>query len=197
MITHAPRRIIAPVALVALLALSLAGCRTARAGKAYQDPNMDFGALRTVAVLPFTNLSRDNLAGERVRDVFASALLASGAVYVVPYGEVVRALGKAAVVNAAIPSTEEVTKLGTALKADGVIVGVVKEYGEVRSGAASGNVVSMSIQLVETATGRVVWSGASTKGGISMSDRLLGSGGTPINVATEAAVDDILEQMFK
>ena len=52
---------------------------------------MDFGSIRTVAVMPFQNLSRDNLAGDRVRDVFANALLATEAVYVIPNGEVARA----------------------------------------------------------------------------------------------------------
>lgn len=163
----------------------------------YQDSNMDFGAIKTVAVMPFTNLSRDNLAGDRVRDVFASMLLATGTVYVVPYGEVVRNVGKAGIAAPNIPAVEDVVKLGTMLKADGVIVGTVKEYGEVRSGTATGNVVSMSVQLYETATGKVVWSGTTTKGGIKFKDRLLGGGGEPLNDATEAAVDDLLSHMFR
>jgi hypothetical protein len=179
-----------------LLLLAVAGCGSSR-GKPYQDPNMDFGAIRSVAVLPFANLTRDNLAAERVRDVFASTLLSTGAVYVIPYGEVIRTVGKAGVPTPAQPSVDDVMKLGTALKVDGVVLGVVKEYGEVRSGTASGNVVSLSVQLVETATGRVVWSGASTKGGVTIKDRLLGGGGQPLNDATEAAVDEILDQMFK
>jgi hypothetical protein len=178
-----------------LLAAALAGC--ASRGQRYQDRDMDFGSIRTVAVMPFTNLSRDNLAAERVRDVFASMLLASGGVYVVPYGEVMRTVGRAGIASPTSPSTDEVTKLGTALKVDAVVLGVVKEYGEVRSGSASGNVVSVSIQLLETTTGKIVWAGATTRGGITMKDRLLGGGGLPLNDATEAAVDDLLDKMFR
>ena len=36
-----------------------------------------------------------------------------------------------------------------------------------------------------------------TKGGISMADRLLGGGGTPVNDVTEAAVRDLLDKLFK
>lgn len=158
---------------------------------------MDFGAIRTVAVLPFANLSRDNLAAERVRDVYSSMLLATGAVYVVPIGEVARALGKAGIATPATPSTDDVVKLGTSLKADAIIAGVVKEYGEVRSGTAAGNAVSVSVQLFETATGKVVWAGSTTRGGVTMSDRLFGGGGEPLNHVTEAAVDDLLNKMFK
>ena len=183
------------VALVLALA-GLAGCATHR-GYKYQDKNMDFGAIRTVAVMPFSNLSRDNLAAERVRDAYTSMLLATGAVYVLPYGEVVRTVAKVGVASPTTPSVEEVTKIGAQLKADGVITGVVREYGEVRSGVAMSNVCSLSIQLFETATGKVVWSGETTRGGVNWSDRLFGGGGAPLNDVTEAAVDDLLNKMFK
>jgi hypothetical protein len=182
--------------LVAAIAVALAGCSHGR-GQRYQDRDMDFGAVRTVAVMPFGNLSRDNLAADRVRDVFSSMLLATGGVYVVPTGEVARYIGKAGVAAPMTPSVDEVVKLGTMLKADAILLGVVKEYGEVRSGTASGNVVSMSVQLLETATGKVVFAGASTRGGITMTDRLFGGGGAPLNDVTEAAVDDLLSKMFK
>ncbi len=177
--------------LVVLLALACAS------GHRYQDAQMDFGSVKTVAVLPFANLSRDNLAGERVRDTFANALLATGAVYVLPAGEVARALGKAGVANAAAPSSEEIVKLCQAVKADAVITAVVKEYGELRSGTATGNVASVSAQMLEGTTGKVVWAASTTKGGIGLSDRLLGGGGAPLNDVTEAAVDDLVSKLLK
>lgn len=181
-------------ALVALLAV--AGCAGGRARR-YQDPQMDFGAIRTVAILPFTNLSRDNLAAERVREVFASELLATSAVYVLPFGEVVRGIGKVGVGAPSQPSVEEVVKLGATLKAEGVITGTVKEYGEIRSGAASSNVISVTVQLFETATGKVVWAADATKGGVTFGDRMLGGGGDPMNDVTQAAIDELLRKLLK
>jgi len=174
---------------------ALAAC--ASSGHRYLDKNMDFGSIRTVAVLPFQNLSRDNLAADRVRDVYQNALLATEAVYVVPNGEVSRAIGRSGVVNATTPSTEEIVRLGKAMMAEAVFTGTVKEYGEVRSGSAAGNVISMSVQMHETATGKLVWSGTTTKGGVSFSDRLFGGGGVPLNHLTEEAVDDLLNKLFK
>jgi hypothetical protein len=193
---HAMMRISRRGAVAALLVATVAGCASSR-GQRYQDRNMDFGAVRTVAVMPFVNLTRDNLASDRVRDVFSSMLLATGGVYVLPAGEVARGVARAALPAPASPSAEDVVKLGTTLKVDAVITGVVKEYGEVRSGSASSNVISMSVQLLETATGKVVWAGTTTRGGISMADRLFGGGGSPLNDVTEAAVDDVLNKMFK
>jgi len=38
---------------------------------------------------------------------------------------------------------------------------------------------------------------SSTKGGITFGDRLFGGGGEPMNVVTERAADDIIDQLFK
>lgn len=180
----------------AALALSLAACATS-GGRNYHDLNMDFGSVKTVIVLPFANLSRDSAAAERIRDAYSSALLATGALYVVPQGEVARALSRVAVSAPTAPTAEEVVKLGQLVKADAVFTGVVREYGETRSGTAVGNVVSVSVQLQESGTGKVVWSGVVTKGGIGFFDRLVGSGGAAMNDVTEAAVDDLIAKLFK
>ena len=83
----------------------------------YRDPNMDFWAIQTVAVMPFLNLTRDTIAGERVRDVFINRLLSTGAVYVLPIGEVARGIARAEIQNPAAPSQEEVVKLSGLIKA--------------------------------------------------------------------------------
>lgn len=181
-----------------VLALALAtGCAGAHGRRTYQDPNMDFGSIHTIAVLPFENLSRDSAAADRVQEVFSDMLLATGAVYVVPPGEMARAVSRLAVVDPHSPSVEEVVKIGGLVKADAVLRGVVKEYGEVRSGAAVGNVVSVSLALYETSTGKVVWSASSTKGGIGFGDRLLGGGGEPMDGVTEQVADDLIAKLFR
>ncbi len=167
-------------------------------GRSYQNRNMDFGSIRTIVVMPFWNLSRESLAADRVRDVFASSLLATEATYVVPLGEVGRAISRVGVANPVSPSADEIVKIGAMLKAEALITGVVKEYGEVRTGSAGANVVSLSAQMFETTTGKVVWSGSSTKGGVSFGSRLLGtSGGDPVNDVTEQAVDDLIKQLLR
>ncbi|BDV42817.1 lipoprotein [Geotalea uraniireducens] len=178
---------------VAVAVYWLAGC----AGEqVYHDPNMDFGAVKTVAVMPFSNLTRDNLAGERVRDVFSTALLASGGFYVVPAGEVGRGISRAGIATPTTPSPEDVVKLAKMIGADAVITGVVKEYGETRSGTVTANIISVSAEMIEGQTGRIVWSASSTKGGVGFTDRLFGGGGEPMNVVTEEAVNDLLDKLF-
>jgi hypothetical protein len=185
--------ILRKVILYAALVL-LSACTSA---DLYKDQKMDFGSIYTVAVMPLTNLSREQVASDRVRDVFVTMLLASGDVYVVPQGEVARGVSLAGVINPSAPSTDEVKKLGTILKADAIITGVVREYGEVRSGSASANVLSVSFEMAEVQTGKVVWSVSSTKGGIGFLDRLFGGGGEPMNDITEKTIKDVINNLFK
>lgn len=167
--------ILSKAILYAVLILVTA-CKSA---DTYRDPKMDFGSIYTVAVMPLTNLSKEQAAADRVRDVFVTMLLASGDVYVIPPGEVARGVALAGVPNPSAPSNDEAKKLGTVLKADAIITGVVREYGELRSGAAVANVLSVHFQMTEVQTGKVVWSVSSTKGGISFFDRLFGGAAIP------------------
>lgn len=184
------------LSLFLLLSLVLASCATS-SKNVYIDPNMDFGAVRSIAVMPFVSLTRDPVVADRVRDVFINKLLATGAVYVLPIGEVARGAARAELQNPSAPSPEEVVKLGGIIKVEAIITGTVREYGEVRSGTASSNITAVSLQMIETQTGKVVWSASSMKGGINLWDRLFGGGGQPMNKVTEKAVDDLISKLFK
>ena len=190
------KTVLAPVTWALGLVVCAASMSAAQVSDVYRDPRMDFGTIQTVAVLPFANLTREQVAADRVRDVFINKLLSTEAVYVLPVGEVGRGVAKTEIAAPTAPPAEDVVKLGAFLKVDAVITGVVREYGEVRSGNSAANVISISIQLIETGTGRVVWSGSSTKGGISFWDRLLGGGGQPLNAVTEQAVDALFDKLL-
>jgi hypothetical protein len=181
-------------AFISLSLVLLAGCAT---DDVYFEPNMDFGSLRTVAVLPFQNLTNEDYAAERVRDAFTGMLLATGAVYVLPPGEVARGISMVGRFPREGPSIEQIKKLAGILNVDAVITGVVTEYGPVRSGATSANVVSASLQMIERESGLVVWSASTTKGGITIWDRLVGGGGEPMSTVTVEAVDDLLDKLFQ
>ena len=96
-----------------------------------------------------------------------------------------------------VPSPEEFIKLGGNLKVQAIIAGVVREYGEVRSGTSASGVIAISVQMLEAQTGKTVWTASSTKGGIDVWDRLFGGGGRPMNDITRDAVDDVIQKLFK
>lgn len=198
--TTRPRRRLraaAALLLVAALVGAAGGCGTTRGlGSTYQDPEIDLSLVQTVAVLPFANLTADDKAGERVRDVFSTMMQATGAVYVVPPGEVAKALGRTRVGRSEEPSPEEVTAVGTAVKADVVVTGVVREYGQVRSGNSTANAIALSVKIFATESGKVIWSGSSTAGGVTASDRFFGGGGEPMELVTEDALSDLIDRIF-
>lgn len=174
----------------------LAACAAPTIPNKYHDPEMDFASVQTLAVMPFQNLTSDKLASGRVRDVFSNKLLSMGSIYVIPAGETARGISRAGITDPTAPSAAEIVKMAAIVKVDAVITGVVREYGIVKSGAASANVISFSLQLFDVQSQKVVWTASSTKGGISTWDRLLGSGGQPMNDITEAAIDDIIDKLF-
>jgi len=181
--------------LVYALFILLAACASSE--MLFIDPNMDFGAIRTVAIMPFENLSNAKTGADRVRDVFTNRLLFTGAIYAIPPGEVSRAALRAGVVIPSSPSVEEIIKLAAIAKVDAVITGVVREYGSVRSGGATANLVSFSLKLIESKSGRIVAMASSRKGGVTIKDRLAGGSVQPLNDITEEAVDDIINKYFK
>lgn len=185
--------VITGLLLTAALLLSCAG---RAADTRYHDPQMDFAALRNVAVLPLANLTREDLADQRVRDTFISSLMATGVLYVIPPGEVSRGIARAGIANPTAPSSEEIGRISVILQADAVITGTVREYGQIRSGNTSANVISVSMEMFEAKSQKVVWTASSTQGGISFADRLLGSGGQPMNKVTQAAVNDLINKLL-
>lgn len=183
--------------IVLCLILLVSGCAQTGGSSSYKNTLMNFAAVQSVAVLPFQNLTSDDAAAERVRDTFMGMLLATEAMYVLPPGEVDRGIERVSPRNPAKPTVEKIKSLGQVLQVEAVITGVLREYGQVRSGQTQANLISLSVQMVEVETGNVVWSGDSTKGGIGVSDRLLGGGGAPMNQVTKDAINDLLDQLFK
>lgn len=158
---------------------------------------VDFASIQTVAVLPFQNLTDSDDAAPRVRDVFMGMLLATQAVYVLPPGEVYRGITRVGMLNPAAPSIDEIKSLAGILNNDVVITGVVREYQTVRAGASMANLISVSLQIIETQTGTIIWSASSTKGGITLTDRMFGGGGDPMNDVTLEAVNELLDKLFQ
>ncbi|NTW58026.1 MAG: DUF799 family lipoprotein [Nitrospirae bacterium] len=186
----------AMVVSLSLVLLLLSACATHSSPEVYRDPNFDFGAVRIVAIMPFENLTKEQLAASRVRDVLTTMMLSTGAFYVLPSGEVARGMTRAGLEKATALSAEDAVRLGGVVKANAIITGVVREYGEVRSGATASNIISLSLQMIEAQTGKVVWTASSTRGGITTGDRLFGSGGRPMDDVTRDAVIEVLNKLF-
>jgi len=193
---HVRRIVTATAALAAALALQ--GCAARRAAEVtYHDPDMDFGLIQHIAVMPFENLAGNRTAGDAVREVFMTMMQATGAAYVLPPGEVGRGISRLALKSPATPTAEEAVQLANIVGADVVITGTVLEYGELRTSGSAANVVSIGVRMLEGQTGKVVWSASASRGGVSAADRFFGGGGRPMDEVTREAVARLLDQLFK
>ncbi len=190
------RQNILPLAAMTVLLLTGLGCASSIQPTEFTNPDVDFGFIERVAVLPFENLSNDQQAGFRATRLMITELLASGAVDVVEPGEVEGALAKIRG-RPSQPSIEEIVGLGQSLEVQAVIMGTVAQSEILRSGAVAIPAVTLDAQMVETETGAIVWAATNTEKGGSASARFLGSGGQPISVTTRKCVQTLLESLLQ
>jgi TolB-like protein len=188
-------RLGAVAALAAALVLP-AGCTSTTTTK-YTHPNMDLGAIRRVAVLPFENLAQDKAAGEKVQKIFLTELLALEAFDVVEPGQVTQLLRSSHVESIEALTPADMKKIGDSLKAQGVFIGTIVDFTETRSGQTPTPEVTIQLRLVETQTGVTVWSASRTRSGATASARLFGIGGQSLTEAARILIRDELSTLVK
>jgi hypothetical protein len=182
------------LAMIALLVLAGA---CGHAVTQYVHPNADIAALKTVAVLPFENLSQDRTAGDKVQKIFSSELLATGAFSVVEPGLVSKTLKASRIETTESLGPADLKKLGEELKADGVFMGSVVDFAESRSGQTPTPDITIQLRLVECQSGATVWSASRSKSGASASARLFGIGGESLTEAARELVKQELNTLVK
>jgi polysaccharide biosynthesis protein PelC len=163
----------------------------------YVHPNADLAALKSVAVLPFENLSADRTAGDKVQKIFSTELLAAGAFTVVEPGLVSKTLKANHIETTESLGPADFKKLGEELKADAVFTGTVVDFAEARSGQTPTPEITIQLRLVECQSGATVWSASRSKSGASASARLFGIGGESLTEAARELVKQELGTLVK
>lgn len=185
------------ILILALVPLLIYGCAGSIAPASFIKPEMDLSLIRRVAVLRLDNFTRERMAHKKVRRILISEILATGAFEMVDPGLVNREMARLGSQVAAGMKVEEVKALGKRLDAQALIMGAVIEYGQVRSGAVSAPIVSLSLRMVETERGSIIWSCTVNQGGISWGTRLLGVSRDTISETTVKAVRKALNTLFR
>lgn len=133
----------------------------------FLDEEADLAYYERVGIIPFTSLAQDQLAGLKVTDTFFTELLDREFAQVVESGQFLAAMNRARggtpVTNAW--STADLQRLAEETGIQGVFMGTVRDYTMERVGRESFPLLSMEVRLVDTDTGRVVWSGSRTRRG--------------------------------
>ncbi len=178
---------------IALLAFALAALSCAGSTR-YVNPSGDLGVVKTVAVLPFENLTQDKLVADRMQKIFTTELLALNAFQIVPNGDVVRAI-RATGVDPGALAADDVKRIGQALKADALFAGTVVEFDEGRGGGVPQPVVTLQVRLLDTATAATLWSVSRTSSGATVTARLFGLGGKSASVVAQEIIREELHRL--
>lgn len=182
-----------------LLALSyLSGCVSTSVR--YINPAANFSYLKKVAVLPFNNLSDDRYAGEKVRSSLTVELMSRMLFDVVEQGEVSKVLaviirqegyeeGRAVQVD-----KETLNLIGEKLGVQAVVLGSVDEYSGGRAGTSG--VVAVSIRMLDTGSGTILWQVKVIERGASFWRRIVGIEEIDATLLTRQAVQKGLDLVF-
>ncbi len=162
-----------PVLFLALLFIS--GCRSGSVPSYHVSEDIDFSFYKRVAVMPLHNMTNEKYAGDIVRQLVMSELLASGLLDVVVPGEVMSAVNELGIKTVTSLNAAEIKSLGNALEVEAIIMGSVEEYGMVKAGSGSAPQVTITLMMADTATGSIVWSITKTRGGDSFMARHFGA----------------------
>lgn len=128
---------------------------------AYRSATLESEPPRRVAVLPFENRSERKGAARIVGDVFTTGLFRIGRFEVIEPGVVNEALLAIGSTPYGTVDTETLDGLRRRIGADAVIVGTVYNYSEgIKKGATTSPELEMDARMVETTTGRILWSAA-------------------------------------
>lgn len=179
-----------------LITVMISGCR-GNAPVYHINPNVDFSFFKNVAVLPLNNLANDKSAGEIVRQVVISELLASGLVDVVIPGEVLSAMSELGIQSIASLNKNQIKALGKALNVEAVIMGSVDQYGEIRSGSMSAPEVTITLMMTEIESGNIVWSITRTRGGLDFMARHFGTKTETMSQTVQEVVREAIQTLFE
>ncbi len=159
--------------------------------------DIDFSFYKKVAVMPLDNLTNNKYAGDIVRQVVISELLASGLVDVVYPGEVKNSIKDLGIKSVTALSTEQIKALGNSLKAEALIVGSVEEYGNVKMGNASAPQVTLTLMMADADTGSIVWAITQTRGGASFMARHFGARHETISETVMLLVREMVQTLAR
>lgn len=158
----------------------------------YTRPEADLGAIRTVAVLPFSSLTGDATHADKVERVFQVELLALGVVDVVESGTVAQLFARDQITSVETLTPGDLQRISAELGADGLFLGTVVDFTEVRAGSTPAPEVTLQLRLVESASGLTAWESSQGRRGPNVRSRLFGFGGDSL---TEVARKLIREQL--
>jgi len=161
----------------------------------YVREKTDSQNIKRLAVLPFENFTSDEYAGEKIRRAVVADLL-SRSIDVIEPGEITRVVRELKIKSLSAMKLSEAQELGKASGADTIMMGSVECYGLSKGVSVTYPEVTVNLKLIETSTGKVLWSVHHTSGGAGFWTRHFGSEGMSLSEVSEKVVREAMNTLF-
>jgi len=162
------------VTFLIVVAVFLSSCAKKGALTHFTRQEIDPAYVKRVAVLKFENHTKEKNAGERLRDITTTEILAMGLFDVVDKAVVAIILQEETGGKAEALDRITVKRIAKKLKVQGLMIGSVDTYEEKRNGNYSYPVVALTLRLIDGASGQIIWQASGTETGYSTTERLFG-----------------------
>ncbi|NVL90217.1 MAG: DUF799 family lipoprotein [Desulfobacterales bacterium] len=162
----------------------------------YVHPTADLTYIKTVAIVPFENLTQQKGAEGKVINVVAAEVLRRGVFDVVEFGEVVKVLREEGFKNTGSISKRVAERAAKRLNVQAFIVGSVEEYGVSRTGGSSYPEVSASLKLIDAKSYTILWEASHSVKGTTVLDRLFGISKKSTSDLAKELVDEMFDTLF-
>ncbi len=187
-----------PAAALLALALALSSWSCASGPRLYVNPDADMAFYKRVAVMPFSNMSTDNMAAPRVTRAFVTEMLMADRFQIVQPEDFVGALLRNGITPAG-DGTWDLAKLrdyAAQAGVQGILRGAVTEYQMTRSEGGDVPQVAFDAELLDAATGTVVWRSSIARRGRGRLP-IVGSGSRSLARLTQEACEELVARLRK
>jgi TolB-like protein len=167
------------------------GCSTQKVMK----PDTDVSKITRIAVLPFEDFTSDEYAGEKIRRIVITELL-SRDIDVIEPGEVTRLLKDMNIWTVHSMKVSEIKAIGKKLGVDAMMSGSVESFGISKGISVEYPEVTINLMLIETSSGKIIWSTRQTSGGPSFWTRHFGSENISLSETARNVVSEALGTIF-
>lgn len=162
------------IGCVTVILMMTAGCGSRAVSESFMREDVDFAYVQTIAVLPFENNSEDKFAGNRARGITITQVLAMGLFDVLEKDLVDSEMYNEALDPGVPIDPLTLKRLGNRLKSQAFLMGTVDAAGTNKLGATTYPEFALTLRLVDTESGMILWQASGHLSGESFGRRLFG-----------------------
>ncbi len=184
------------ITLSLLLLMMTLGCSSSTMEQHFTSPAIGLGYIKSIAVLPLENFSKEKGIAERSRELIITRILGLGLYDLVEQGELHRFLrDEVRSKEKALIDQNIAKRMAREFAIQAYMTGSIDEYNEVRNGSYTYPVIAMTLRMIDIKTSKVIWQASASESGYSTAGRLFGLDSEGTNEVLFRLIDRLLSTM--